>query len=149
MGYPFRLSDCLTCPQTQRFPMERMIVARTSTLARSPFTKKVRGEAVTTWVKPTLVAEVNFPSGRTPARCGIRSIWDFDPTSGQKKFCASAKRFVSKSVLTPPIRNETRGSLVIGHAAAAPPSSVMNSRRFALCAGELGRFGNDGGQDGL
>jgi hypothetical protein len=25
MGYSFRLSDCLTCPQTQRFPMERMI----------------------------------------------------------------------------------------------------------------------------
>ena len=79
MGYSFRLSDCLTCPQTQRFPMERMIVARTSTLARSPFTKKVRGEAVTTWVKPTLVAEVKFSewtnSGemRHPVYLGLRS----------------------------------------------------------------------------
>jgi bifunctional non-homologous end joining protein LigD len=29
-------------------------------MAKSPFPRKVRGEAVTTWVKPTLVAEVKF-----------------------------------------------------------------------------------------
>jgi bifunctional non-homologous end joining protein LigD len=29
-------------------------------MAKSPFPKKVRGEAITTWVKPTLVAEVKF-----------------------------------------------------------------------------------------
>ena len=29
-------------------------------MGKSPFPKKVRGEAVTTWVKPTLVAEVKF-----------------------------------------------------------------------------------------
>ena len=48
-------------------------------VARSPFTKKVRGEAVTTWVKPTLVAEVKFSewtnSGemRHPVYLGLRS----------------------------------------------------------------------------
>jgi bifunctional non-homologous end joining protein LigD len=46
--------------------------------AKSPFPKKVRGEAVTTWVKPALVAEVKFTewtnSGemRHPVYLGLR-----------------------------------------------------------------------------
>jgi bifunctional non-homologous end joining protein LigD len=46
--------------------------------ATSPFPKKVRGDAVTTWVKPTLVAEVKFTewtnSGemRHPVYLGLR-----------------------------------------------------------------------------
>jgi bifunctional non-homologous end joining protein LigD len=48
-------------------------------MAKSPFTKKVRGEATTTWVKPTLVAEVKFTewtnSGemRHPVFLGLRA----------------------------------------------------------------------------
>jgi bifunctional non-homologous end joining protein LigD len=48
-------------------------------VAKSPFSKKVRGEAVTTWVKPTLVAEVKFTewtnSGemRHPVYLGLRA----------------------------------------------------------------------------
>ena len=48
-------------------------------IQRSPFPKKVRGEAVTTWVKPSLVAEVKFTewtnSGemRHPVYLGLRS----------------------------------------------------------------------------
>jgi bifunctional non-homologous end joining protein LigD len=47
--------------------------------ATSPFPKKVRGEAITTWVKPTLVAEVKFTewtnSGemRHPVFLGLRA----------------------------------------------------------------------------
>jgi bifunctional non-homologous end joining protein LigD len=47
--------------------------------ATSPFPKKVRGEAITTWVKPTLVAEVKFTewtnSGemRHPVYLGLRA----------------------------------------------------------------------------
>ena len=47
--------------------------------AKSPFPKKVRGEAVTTWVNPTLVAEVKFTewtnSGemRHPVYLGLRA----------------------------------------------------------------------------
>jgi bifunctional non-homologous end joining protein LigD len=47
--------------------------------AKSPFPKKVRGEAVTTWVKPVLVAEVKFTewtnSGemRHPVYLGLRA----------------------------------------------------------------------------
>jgi bifunctional non-homologous end joining protein LigD len=47
--------------------------------AKSPFPKKVRGEAVTTWVKPILVAEVKFTewtnSGemRHPVYLGLRA----------------------------------------------------------------------------
>jgi bifunctional non-homologous end joining protein LigD len=47
--------------------------------AKSPFPKKVRGEAITTWVKPTLVAEVKFTewtnSGemRHPVYLGLRA----------------------------------------------------------------------------
>jgi bifunctional non-homologous end joining protein LigD len=47
--------------------------------AKSPFSKRVRGEAVTTWVKPTLVAEVKFTewtnSGemRHPVYLGLRA----------------------------------------------------------------------------
>ena len=46
---------------------------------KSPFPKKVRGEAITTWVKPTLVAEVKFTewtnSGemRHPVYLGLRA----------------------------------------------------------------------------
>jgi bifunctional non-homologous end joining protein LigD len=48
-------------------------------VAKSPFSKKVRGEALTTWVKPTLVAEVKFTewtnSGemRHPVYLGLRA----------------------------------------------------------------------------
>jgi bifunctional non-homologous end joining protein LigD len=48
-------------------------------LAKSPFSKRVRGEAITTWVKPTLVAEVKFTewtnSGemRHPVYLGLRA----------------------------------------------------------------------------
>lgn len=48
-------------------------------MAKSPFPKKVRGEAVTTWVKPTLVVEVKFTewtnSGemRHPVYLGLRA----------------------------------------------------------------------------
>src|SRR5215213_4956563 len=48
-------------------------------MAKSPFPKKVRGEAITTWVKPTLVAEVKFTewtnSGemRHPVYLGLRA----------------------------------------------------------------------------
>jgi bifunctional non-homologous end joining protein LigD len=48
-------------------------------MTKSPFPKKVRGEAVTTWVKPTLVAEVKFTewtnSGemRHPVYLGLRA----------------------------------------------------------------------------
>jgi bifunctional non-homologous end joining protein LigD len=44
-------------------------------MTKSPFPKKVRGEAVTTWVKPTLVAEVKFNSGemRHPVYLGLRA----------------------------------------------------------------------------
>jgi bifunctional non-homologous end joining protein LigD len=48
-------------------------------IAKSPFPKKVRGEAITTWVKPTLVAEVKFTewtnSGemRHPVYLGLRA----------------------------------------------------------------------------
>src|SRR3954463_5389480 len=47
--------------------------------AKSPFPKKMKGEAITTWVKPTLVAEVKFAewtnSGemRHPVYLGLRS----------------------------------------------------------------------------
>jgi len=47
--------------------------------AKSPFPKKVKGEAITTWVKPTLVAEVKFTewtnSGemRHPVYLGLRA----------------------------------------------------------------------------
>jgi bifunctional non-homologous end joining protein LigD len=47
--------------------------------SKSPFSKKVRGEAITTWVKPTLVAEVKFTewtnSGemRHPVFLGLRA----------------------------------------------------------------------------
>jgi bifunctional non-homologous end joining protein LigD len=47
--------------------------------AKSPFAKKVKNEAVTTWVKPSLVAEVKFfewtSSGemRHPVYLGLRS----------------------------------------------------------------------------
>jgi bifunctional non-homologous end joining protein LigD len=47
--------------------------------AKSPFPKRVRGEAVTTWVRPTLVAEVKFTewtnSGemRHPVYLGLRA----------------------------------------------------------------------------
>jgi len=66
-------------------------------MAKSPFPKKARGEAVTTWVKPTLVAEVKFTEWTT--KCAIRSIWDSEPTSTRKRSCARAKRLVSKSLL--------------------------------------------------
>jgi bifunctional non-homologous end joining protein LigD len=48
-------------------------------MAKSPFPKKARGEAITTWVKPTLVAEVKFTewtnSGemRHPVYLGLRA----------------------------------------------------------------------------
>ena len=48
-------------------------------MAKSPFPKKVKGEALTTWVKPTLVAEVKFTewtnSGemRHPVYLGLRA----------------------------------------------------------------------------
>jgi bifunctional non-homologous end joining protein LigD len=48
-------------------------------MAKSPFAKRVRGEAVTTWVKPALVAEVKFTewtnSGemRHPVYLGLRA----------------------------------------------------------------------------
>jgi bifunctional non-homologous end joining protein LigD len=48
-------------------------------ITKSPFPRKVRGEAITTWVKPTLVAEVKFTewtnSGemRHPVYLGLRS----------------------------------------------------------------------------
>jgi bifunctional non-homologous end joining protein LigD len=48
-------------------------------MAKSPFPKKVRGESITTWVKPTLVAEVKFTewtnSGemRHPVYLGLRA----------------------------------------------------------------------------
>jgi bifunctional non-homologous end joining protein LigD len=48
-------------------------------MSKSPFPKKVRGDAVTTWVKPTLVAEVKFTewtnSGemRHPVYLGLRA----------------------------------------------------------------------------
>ena len=48
-------------------------------MSKSPFPKKVRGEAITTWVKPTLVAEVKFTewtnSGemRHPVFLGLRA----------------------------------------------------------------------------
>jgi bifunctional non-homologous end joining protein LigD len=47
--------------------------------AKSPFSRKVKGEAITTWVKPTLVAEVKFTewtnSGemRHPVYLGLRA----------------------------------------------------------------------------
>lgn len=46
---------------------------------KSPFPKKVRGEAITTWVKPTLVAEVKFTEWtnssemRHPVYLGLRA----------------------------------------------------------------------------
>jgi bifunctional non-homologous end joining protein LigD len=49
------------------------------TIAKSPFPKKVKGEALTTWVKPALVAEVKFTewtdSGeiRHPVYLGLRA----------------------------------------------------------------------------
>jgi bifunctional non-homologous end joining protein LigD len=58
---------------------------------KSPFAKKVKDEALTTWVKPQLVGEVKFTewtsSGemRHPVYLGLRS------TSGLKTWCASAK----------------------------------------------------------
>jgi bifunctional non-homologous end joining protein LigD len=48
-------------------------------VTKSPFSKKIRGEAVTTWVKPALVAEVKFTewtnSGemRHPVYLGLRA----------------------------------------------------------------------------
>ena len=39
-----------------------------------PFETKVKDEAVTTWVKPSLVAEVKFTEWTTPAKCGIQYI---------------------------------------------------------------------------
>ena len=44
-------------------------------MAKSPFPKKVRGEAVTTWVKPTLVADLavhHWTDSR--AKCAIPFI---------------------------------------------------------------------------
>ena len=52
--------------------------------AKSPFPAKVKDEAVTTWVKPSLVAEVKFTEWTSPAKCGIRSISGFGRTSGRK-----------------------------------------------------------------
>ena len=40
--------------------------------ANSPFPNEVKNEAVTTWVKPQLVAEVKFTEWTAPAKCGIR-----------------------------------------------------------------------------
>ena len=59
--------------------------------AKSPFPAKVKDEAVTTWVKPSLVAEVKFTEWTTPAKCGIRFISAFARTSGPRTSHASAK----------------------------------------------------------
>lgn len=42
--------------------------------AKSPFAAKVKDEAVTTWVKPSLVAEVKFTDGRQKVKCAIPYI---------------------------------------------------------------------------
>ena len=63
--------------------------------AKSPFPAKVKDEAVTTWVKPTLVAEVKFTewtsSGemRHPVYLGLRA------TNALKMLLASARRPVT------------------------------------------------------
>ena len=53
---------------------------------KSPFAGKVKDEAVTTWAKPLLVAEVKFTewTGRAPARCGTQSILASGKTSGPR-----------------------------------------------------------------
>jgi bifunctional non-homologous end joining protein LigD len=45
-------------------------------MAKSPFPKKVRGEALTTWVKPILVAEVKFTEWTNSGEMAIPFIWD-------------------------------------------------------------------------
>jgi hypothetical protein len=42
--------------------------------AKSPFGKTTKGQAVTTWVKPQLVAELDSRNGQAPARCVILFI---------------------------------------------------------------------------
>jgi ATP-dependent DNA ligase len=50
---------------------------------KSPFASKVKDEAVTTWVKPSLVAEVKFTEWTTAGEMGTRYLLDFVPTSGR------------------------------------------------------------------
>jgi bifunctional non-homologous end joining protein LigD len=50
--------------------------------AKSPFPAKVKDEAVTTWVKPSLVAEVKFTEWTARVKCDIRYTWDFELTIG-------------------------------------------------------------------
>ena len=63
--------------------------------AKSPFPAKVKDEAVTTWVKPSLVAEVKFTEWTSSGEMRHPYIWDFEPTSELKTLRASAKNLVS------------------------------------------------------
>ena len=65
-------------------------------MAKSPFPKKVRGEAVTTWVKPTLVAEVKFTEWTNSGEMRHPVYLGLTAQSARKRSCANAKRRVSK-----------------------------------------------------
>jgi bifunctional non-homologous end joining protein LigD len=62
------------------------------TVSKSPFAAKVKDEAVTTWVRPSLVAEVKFAEWtskgelRQPAYLGLRSDkWAEDVVREQER----------------------------------------------------------------
>jgi bifunctional non-homologous end joining protein LigD len=59
------------------------------TAPKSPFPAKVKDEAATTWVKPSLVAESNSRSGRARVNCASPYTSDSDPTSGRRMSCAN------------------------------------------------------------
>ena len=50
---------------------------------KSPFKQRVKDEALTTWVKPKLVAEVKFTRGPAAARCAIQRSWVCRKTRSQ------------------------------------------------------------------
>ena len=59
--------------------------------AKSPFPAKVKDEGVTTWIKPSLVAEVKFTEWTTAGEMRHPYIWDFALTSWRATSSANWK----------------------------------------------------------
>ena len=81
------------------------------TAPKSPFPAKVKDEAATTWVKPSLVAEVKFAEW-TGKCCASPSTSDSGPTSGPRMSCANESVRVNSDPFVPNRRTERAGGIL-------------------------------------
>jgi hypothetical protein len=68
---------------------------------KSPFAAKVKDEVATIWVRPSLVAEVKFASGRARANSVSPSTSDLGPTNARRMSCANENVRVSSDPFVP------------------------------------------------